>query len=286
MRLTCPECRSVYEFNLVDEDALLVCHRCMTEFEPGLQSYDTQDPDYPLFEESAPLAEGIPEQLEKQISDNVGLSTEIEFSTGNLENLSNGELHGNTVEDKDAFEPSVSSTPVASTLARKPAYISVLLFVFLLLVACSGLWLSQDSWLEKPWVRSFLINIGIRAQAHGHDWRIINDKVRARWIERDNHSLILLIEGKVENLLQSNLPPPAIRILIHPGDVAGKVLKEVEMPITLQPLGDAIRRTPYISPPDDTMPVLSHGTRNFILVLEDIPPEASTFSLSAIAEQL
>ncbi|MFQ5356102.1 MAG: hypothetical protein ACE5DY_06380 [Mariprofundaceae bacterium] len=284
MRLSCPECRSVYELDSVDKDVILVCHRCMTEFEMGLQDDYTQESDDPALASSTPLAEEIPEQMEKLTSDDIDLGTEIECSIGDPENLPNGEPYGDYVENEDAFEASANSTPVASTQAHKPAYISVLLFTFLVFIAGSGLWLSHDTWLEKPWVRSFLINIGIKAQTHGHDWRIMDNKVQARWVERDNHSPILLIEGRVENLLQSKLPPPSIRISIYPDETNGKALKEVDMPITLQPLGDAIRRTPYVSPPDDTMPVLSRGTRGFILVLEDISPEASTFTLTAVAK--
>jgi len=160
------------------------------------------------------------------------------------------------------------------------------LLVFLCAAIGAGLWLNKDSWMDRPWVRSFMINNGYRVIIHDRDWRLMSESVKAQWIERTDHSLVLLIEGRVENRLQCKLPPPAMRISLLSGEPSGQIVQKILRPITLKPLGNAIRRVPFISPPEDTMPVLSSGTRGFILVLENVPDKAHTFTMNAVARQL
>jgi len=235
MRVRCPGCRAVYEVKDVDDDAILVCHRCSTEFnlEEGKDLvHDAPDPDQETSSEPASV-----ERLARE-----------------------------TTPDQQRVWP--------------------WLLVFLCAAIGAGLWLNKDSWMDRPWVRSFMINNGYRVIIHDRDWRLMSGSVKAQWIERTDHSLVLLIEGRVENRLQCKLPPPAMRISLLSGEPSGQIVQKILRPITLKPLGNAIRRVPFISPPEDTMPVLSSGTRGFILVLENVPDKAHTFTMNAVARQL
>jgi len=230
MRVRCPGCRAVYEVKDVDDDAILICHRCSTEFDnDGLEP---SDPDLETSSEPA----GV-EKLARE-----------------------------TTPDQQR--------------------VWLWLLVFLCAAIGAGLWLNKDSWMERPWARSFMINNGYRAIIHDRDWRLMPESVKAQWIERTDHSLVLLIEGRVENRLQSTLPPPAMRISLLSGEASGQIVQEILRPITLKPLGNAIQRVPFISPPEDTMPILSSGTRGFILVLENVPDKANSFTIGAAANQL
>jgi len=283
MQVRCPGCRAVYKIKDVDDDAILVCHQCSTEF-------NLEDGKKLTHDASGPEVSADPF---------IASSNPIEKNQSQIEVLPHGQVESETEPDFDNYglEPpdpylETSSEPASEKKqGQKPIPAQQRAWPWLLVFLCAaigaGLWLNKDSWMERPWVRSFMINNGYRVIIHDRDWRLISESVKAQWIERTNHTLVLLIEGRVENRLQSTLPPPAIRISLLSGEKSEqKTVQEILKPITMNPLGNAIRRVPFITPPEDTMPVISSGTRGFILILENVPDKAQSFTLGIAAHQL
>ncbi len=155
----------------------------------------------------------------------------------------------------------------------------------LLLAIASGFWLQHDQWLDNRWFRSTLINIGLPVSLRDKDWRVIHESVHAQWIVRDDRSRALLIEGRVENLLDSELPPPKIEVTFFDATRPEQVLLSRLQEITLPPTMDAVRHAPFIVPDRDIIPVAERGQRGFILLLESLPEDAGDFALTARAVQ-
>jgi len=157
------------------------------------------------------------------------------------------------------------------------------LLTIMLLIAAAGFWSRHDAWLDDPWLRSVLINVGLPVEVRDKDWHIQPESIRAQWVKRDDGSQVLVIEGRVKNLLQCELAPPAIRFSIFAKNDPEHMLFQRELPVSQPPLMVAIRRTPYIVPPEDRVPVTALGDRGFVLVLEGLPKNAGDFTLTPIA---
>jgi len=157
------------------------------------------------------------------------------------------------------------------------------LLLVVLLVTVTGFWFNHDVWLDDPWLRSVLINTGLPLKVRDKDWRILPKSVQAQWVERDDGSQILLVKGRVQNLLQCEIIPPAIHFSVFAKEASEHLLLERKLLIPQPPLMSDIRHAPYAAPPEDHTPVSALGKRSFILVLEELPENSGDFTLSVIA---
>jgi len=191
---------------------------------------------------------------------------------------------------KETAEPAISGkgTPEDEDAPLPPPHrasvrIMPWLLTIMLVIAAVGFWFKHDVWLDDPWLRSVLINVGLPVEVRDKDWRIQPGSIRAQWVKRDNGSQIMVIEGRVKNLLQCELAPPAIRFSIFARDDPEHLLLQRELPISQPPLMVTIRRIPYIVPPEDRVPVSALGDRGFVLVLEGLPKNAGDFTLTPVS---
>jgi len=157
------------------------------------------------------------------------------------------------------------------------------LLAMALLITVVGLWSTHDAWLDNPWLRSVLINTGLPLQVRNKDWHIQPKSVQAQWIRRNDGSRVLVIEGRVKNMLQCEIIPPAIHFSIFARGDPKHLLLERKLLISQPPLMSDIRHAPYVTPPQDHVPVTALSERSFVLVLGGLPENAGDFALSAIA---
>ncbi len=322
MHVVCPHCQAAYQLEGVDEGTLLVCHRCGTEFgfgqpSEGARVIDDGHSDQNENEEYLPLFSANPISRESAHDDGVetsfedindGILTEPEPQTELTEPNQSTEGSGRIVPEEtlsvdqrelssDTEESSKETTEPASSVEEVPededaplpppprtsVRIMPWLLTIMLVIAAVGFWSKHDVWLDDPWLRSVLINLGLPVEVRDKDWRIQPASVQAQWVKRDDGSQVLVIEGRVKNLLQCELAPPAIRFSIFAKDDPEHLLLQRELPVSQPPLMVAIRRTPYIVPPEDHVPVTALGDRGFVLVLEGLPKNAGDFTLTPIA---
>ncbi|MDQ6971361.1 MAG: hypothetical protein Q9M30_01810 [Mariprofundaceae bacterium] len=152
-----------------------------------------------------------------------------------------------------------------------------------LLIAGTGFWVNHDAWMENIWLRSVLINSGLGLEVRDKDWHINPDSVEALWLERRDKKTVLVITGEINNLLQSDLPPPQIHFTLYARDNPDEEILQRDLIITRPPLMQTIRQAPYMPPPRDTTPIAALGKRGFVLVLEDMPQNAGNFTLRSRA---
>lgn len=306
MQILCPQCHAVYEVGPLIKNAVLVCHRCQTEFgadgEPiasDVNRTPASNSELPLFELAA---SGRNESSPEQASQPSAATDEErgERDTPNTPEKTAREeppvasphkilsISKILEEESDGTQPSAieegTEIPEDSSviLHRKKSRIWPWLAMMLLLLGSGGFYFKQDAWLSHPWVRSLLINAHISLPLRNEDWNIVSGSVQAQWISRQDGSRVLLIEGKVENRLYCSMNPPKILIrFFAPG--SNDALAEQTHIITDPPTIQQIRQAPYITPAKDKVPVESRGSRTFMLVIENSPKGGAHFELSPIA---
>lgn len=320
MQILCPQCHAVYEVGPLIKNAVLICHRCQTEFSadgkpvsPDTNHAPAGESELPLFEQVAPPAEEEPSQPpaktvatdEESEPDSPILAEAAEeprekpdSETGTDEE--HEEKEPPTVPKREVLsiakilEEGGDDTPPSEAeaseevpeepmvLRRKKSSIWPWLVMILLLLGSSGFYFKQDTWLSHPWVRSLLINAHIPLPVRNEDWSIVSDSVQAQWISRQDGSRVLLIEGKVENRLYCSMNPPKILVrFFAPG--SNNLQAEQTHIITEPPTVGQIRQAPYITPAKDKVPVESRGSRTFMLVIENSPKGGDHFELSPVA---
>ena len=163
---------------------------------------------------------------------------------------------------------------------RKTAHIWPWLVAVLLLVICSGFWLQKDAWLDNRWFRSTLINIGFDMPLRVKDWRISSESVRSVWITRNDDSRVLLIRGKIKNLLASDMLLPNIEIAFFSKTEPDKQIAMSSFEIDLPPSDKLVRQAPYSRPDRDNMPVRALGSRAFTILVESVPEATGDFTLT------
>ncbi|MDQ6986387.1 MAG: DUF3426 domain-containing protein [Mariprofundaceae bacterium] len=304
MRILCPHCQAIYQLPAVDADTLLVCHRCNSEFRIGEQSdgapnedsHTPSDEATPgLFVSSAETSEAeqttkTPPAVEEQAPARVQTQAKPAKTAPETAAQPEKTTAPTSAESRRESPPSASAIdhPVEvdaekALLAPPPrskARIMPWLFTMLVVIAGSGFWFNHDAWLDDPWLRSVLLNIGAPVQLRDKDWFITPDSVDATWIKRSQNNTVLVITGEVVNRLQTDLPPPAIHFTLYARDNPDAQILERDLTITRPPLMQAIRKTPFTPPPPDTTPVSALGKRGFVLVLENMPQNAGNFTLS------
>lgn len=201
----------------------------------------------------------------------------VEFSIS-TESTQSIEPKEPTANDDDA--------PAMAPPQRKNVRIWTWLIAVLILASAGGFWLQKEQWLDNRWFRSTAINFGAPIPLRDKDWRIDTDSVRVEWVTREGGSKVLVIRGRVKNLLSSELPPPAIEIKFFSRTQLNKEIANRRLTITLPPSRTAIGHLPYTPPAVDEIPVAPLGEREFVFVIESLPEEAGDFALSAHANPL
>jgi len=157
------------------------------------------------------------------------------------------------------------------------------LIVILMVIGSVGFWYKKDAWLNDPWFRSVLINLQLPVEVRDKDWLIIPSSVQGHWIKRDDGSQALVIQGRVENLLYTDLMPPQILVRFYDDTGITESLGEKIMSITEPPSMEQVRHAPFTRPGVDKIIVESKGQRGFFLVLEDLPDRTADFTLTPVA---
>lgn len=311
MRITCPHCQTIYQLQAVNAETTLVCHRCDTEFSLAQLSGPAQTT-HPVNEKENTANLFDPSAIQTETNASADAALKPEKTTQTSKAVGEDETTETPDEsESDAIqEPAIipaqeiaaseetstepESTPDETTDTsqkalpsappqRSKARIMPWLFAVLLIIAGSGFWMNQDAWLDDPWLRSVLMNIGLDIQVRDKDWHIDPQSVEMTWLKRTHNDTVLVITGEVHNLLQSDLPPPAIHFTLYGRDNPDTRILERDLVITRPPLMQTIRKTPYTPPPKDITPVRALGKRGFILVLENMPQNAGNFTLSPLA---
>ncbi len=235
MRIVCPKCHAAYQVGAVIKNAILVCHRCNTEFDTygNTVTADSETTkQFEALEENAPT---------------FGLYDLVQTGIKNPHN-----------------------------------YIWISMMFVLLLIIVSGIVMHWQHWKYSSLARAYQLQSNLSASVLDRDWRILPDTVTTQWLERDDQSLALLIEGEVENLVASELPTPEIRITFVTR--TGKNI-EIVQPITEPADLKTLKSAPFTSPPIDKTPVAYLGKRGFLLLIEDAPRSTQHILLHALAIQ-
>ena len=312
MRIACPHCQAIYEVAAAEPDVSFLCSRCHNEFRmsegmDGSSLEERQEPPVPdvqmgLFERARP--EKVQSGIRYQPADSHAqppLFLERLASTDTLSPISprggkqakhadvpKGRQHSPASAKKPQSlpEPVATAAPAKDsdtlTPERRAPRLLTWMSGVMLIVAIAGFAYNHQSWAENTWVRSMLLNLHLPITVHASDWRIPPSSVHAEWLKRDDGSAVLVIEGRVDNLLHTQLATPWIEVTVYDAIHSDKTVKRRTYPITLPPAIDAIRHAPWVSPPQDNVPVAAASSRGFILVISDLPRHAGEFTLNVI----
>jgi len=311
--LICHRCSTEFGFGQPPEGARIIGneHSDQNENEEHLPLFPANPtPREPIHDDDAKSSfENIIDEVPAYTDENEGISTEPEHQTELTEPDQSTEDSDRIVPEetlsvdqkklssgaektgKKMIEPAPSMEEVSEDEdaplpppPRASARIMPWLLTIMLIIAAAGFWFRHDAWLDDPWLRSVLINAGLPVAVRDKDWRIQPESVQAQWVKRDDGSQVLVIEGRVKNLLQCELAPPAIRFSIFAKDDPEHLLLRLELPVSQPPLMIAIHHTPYVVPPEDHVPVSALGDRGFVLVLEGLPKNAGDFTLTPVSK--
>jgi len=277
MLIACPHCQSAYEIDTSISDAVFVCHRCGNSFQADHEEISLASD--MTVEEQLPLFGKQPEISRKSVppSQREHHSTSKTATTSKPATAETRPYDGiDTVNYENKAVGSMEEPLAPASRRIWPWLISVLM-----LTIVSGFWLQKDDWLDNRWFRSTAINAGLPLKLRDKDWRVIPESVHAQWIIRNNDSRALVIEGRVENLLTSELGLPKIEVAFFDKEHPDQILISRLLEITLPPAVSAIRRAPFMLPDRDIIPVPPLGQRGFILLLESLPEQAGDFALTA-----
>ncbi|HKI60891.1 MAG TPA: MJ0042-type zinc finger domain-containing protein [Mariprofundaceae bacterium] len=272
MRIACPHCQAAYQIESAPAGAVFVCHRCGSEF--SARDEETETPPGTPADEQLSLFGG--QQDHQHPADTPPPETAPDTPA---------DLH--QPETAPAFDAADTVTYQAGLAAEDDApkadnkHIWPWLVGVLIVSIIAGFWLQKDEWLDNRWFRSTAINLGLPLEMRDKDWRVIPESVHAQWIIRDDRSRALLIEGRVENLLASDLPAPKIEVTFFNQDKPDEILLSKKLEITLPPAMTTVRHAPFILPDRDIIPVSALGQRGFILLLESLPANTGDFALTA-----
>ncbi len=264
MRIACPHCQATYEIDASLAQAIFVCHRCARKFRA------VEDEEEP------------PERIEPE--EQLPLFSETGKARPEQPTISEPAPEPPEPAPIPDAEPEPGALPdngMPITAKRKrlwPWFAAVLSLIIVL-----GFVLQKEQWLDNRWFRSTAMNLGLPLAMRDKDWRVIPESVHAEWIVRDDRSRALLIEGRVENLLASEQPPPKIEVTFFDAAHPERILLSRLHEITLPPTMDTVRHAPYATPDRDIIPVAPLGQRGFILVLESLPESTGEFALTARA---
>ncbi|MDQ6969716.1 MAG: hypothetical protein Q9M16_04330 [Mariprofundus sp.] len=164
---------------------------------------------------------------------------------------------------------------------RQSSHILPWFMVMLSLIAASGFWFQYDAWMDKRWLRSGIINLGFNLTARDKDWLIVAGSVQPAWIIRPDGSKAFTIKGQVKNLLSSPMPPPRFEIVFFSKTNPDQRLATQMLDFTQTPSEQAMQQpddqTPYI----DNKAIAGLTSRQFIFLIDSLPPNSGDFSITA-----
>ncbi|MDQ6992819.1 MAG: DUF3426 domain-containing protein [Mariprofundus sp.] len=163
---------------------------------------------------------------------------------------------------------------------RKSVLWPWILAVLLLLTSVTFL-LQQDAWLDNRWFRTTLIQAGVKLPLRSKDWQIQTDSIKPHWLERENGKRILIIRGKLTNLLAVELPLPHFIVTFFPTDRSVKAADSTTTDAILPPQEADLRKSGFLNPPHDLSLVAAGGSHQFTLLLQSIDPATADFTIKA-----
>jgi len=281
MLVSCPQCKAKYQLATTIKNAILVCHRCGAEFHTDQpeKEYSPVDHEVSLFEHTETLAKKATSEPKVLPSDKeLTVSTE-QVGTGlNSEQFTSEQFDTKQLDTEHDDIPHVQLPEDHRLPRRRQTRIWHWLILVLLCISGLGIWSNQKQWLAQPWVRSLMMNIQISVDSTPADWSIIKDNLHSQWIDRQDDSRVLFIDGYIQNRLLSDQIPPSIQISFF--DMPNShAIQTRTVAITEPPSLPTIRHTPYTAPPVDLVPVSPGGKRAFTLVIENVPEQALELSM-------
>jgi len=314
MRIACPHCQAIYEVASTEPDVSFLCSRCHHEFRfgdsiggmagEGHEEAQVPDVQLGLFESRRPATadEAVPEAAETRYHPTESIPQPPLFlerlaTTDTLTPATHAARARMAKQDAPPPRQPPAPEPTTDTAAmprneagdepvRRAPRILNWLSVVMMLVAVAGFTYNHASWSDNVWLRSILLNLHVPITVHARDWRIPPGSVHAEWLKRDDGSAVLVIEGRVDNLLHAELATPWIEVTVYDAFHSDKTIKRKTLPITLPPAIDAIRHAPWTPPPQDNVPVAAAGSRGFVLVMDDLPEHAGEFTLDVVPSLL
>jgi len=254
------------------KNAILVCHRCGTEFpsnppkkEPPIANHEAS-----LFDNDKLLDNEKKSPQEQQIpsSEQALILEQDQRTPPSITNIDQTQEH-------ISIPPTEHNMPPK----RKQAHIWYWFIPVLLCIGVLGLWQNQQQWLAQPWVRSLMMNMQLSIAPNAADWSILKKGIHSQWVDRQDHSRILFIDGYIQNRLLSDQLPPAIQIDFF--DMPnGHAIQSRRLAITEPPSLPSVRHAPYTPPAIDLVPVSAGGQRAFALVIEDVPEQAREVAIT------
>jgi len=270
MLVSCPQCKAKYQLAATIKNAILVCHRCGTEFhtehiekKPTIIDNELSLFEYTEVNKKETAIEAEPTQTP---SDNNPVSP----------------VQQTDKTDADAEPHDLPHIQLSEDLAlpkRKQTRIWHWLILVLICISLLGIWNNQKLWLAQPWMRSLMMNMQLSVTSSAADWGISKDNLHSQWIDRQNHSRVLFIDGYIQNRLLSEQAPPAIQVSFYDMPNSHAIQTRI-IAITEPPNLPSIRHAPYIAPAIDQIPVSAGGQRAFTLVLENVPEQAREVSIN------
>lgn len=260
------------------ESAVFICHRCGSEFGFGTGQDAADNAPPQTAEEQLPLfqSESSTDVAGDRIEQGLQVKSEEPAAAAAAEIPETAPPP--EVIPQEEYAGSELLPP--QTAARIWPWLAAML----ILIGGAGFWVKHEVWLDNAWFRSLLINIHLPLEVRNKDWYIIPGSIQAQWIKRSDGSQALFIEGRIENLLYSELSLPQIEIQFYSKLDPEKPVTARRLAITQPPTIEVIRRAPFKTPPADTVPVAARGQRGFVLLLESLPENTGDFTLTPITD--
>ena len=235
MRIVCPKCQAAYNLGPMIKNAILICHRCDTEFDTygnKIVAHSEAQQVFKAQEEAAPT-----------------------FGIHHL---------------------------IQSGMQNKNQHIWLWMVLVLLVLSAVGLSLRWEHWQLQSSIRGYSLQGNPSALVLDRDWRISAESVSTQWLEREDKSIVLLIEGEGEHMVNTPRPLPEIQLLFV--SQMGQKIERIEV-ITEPASIPTMQAVPFASPPLDTLPLSGLSTRSFMLLLEEVPDSTVHILLHALATQ-
>ncbi|PCI44193.1 MAG: hypothetical protein COB41_05010 [Proteobacteria bacterium] len=272
MLVSCPQCKAKYQLATTIKNAILVCHRCGTEFHANQAEKKATSVDHELS-----LFEHV-ETAKKEAT--VEIKEEPEAPPADHEPALPAPQTDETDADVEQHDiPHIELSEERLLPERGQTRIWHWLILVLLCISLLGIWNNQKQWLAQPWMRSLMMNMKFSVTANPADWRIIKDSLHSQWIDRQDDSRVLFIDGYIQNRLLSDQAPPAIQVNFFDMPNSHSIQTRT-ITITEPPSLPTIRHAPYIAPAVDQIPVRAGGQRAFTLVIENVPEQARELSIN------
>jgi len=252
--MQCSQCHNQFDIDTDIIQTALVCHRCSHEFNPSSQTDSDQSGDHqPRFRHCSERVFPAPPFLARNTAPQ-------------------------TAADRpdNGLEGALADMPPQ----RKKAHVWPWLLAMLMTTITAGFWIQQEQWLDNRWLRSTMINLNIPMQQRDKDWLIIPESVHPEWVTRNDGSKVLVIRGKLSNLLACDLMAPDVEITFYALNQPDQVLDVRQRPISMRPDEHAIKQVPFIRTQADSMPVGPLSSREFIFVMETLPAGSGDFTLT------